>query len=62
MWMPGSGPTLMHLARRGCGTRLLYLGHSGLELYNMLTQLKLSEHQSRRDHLFQEQACFRRLA
>ena len=44
MWMPDSGPTLTHLACRGCGARLLYLGHSGLELYNMPAQLKLGEH------------------
>lgn len=37
--MPGSGPTLTHLERIGCGARLLYLGHSGLELYNMPAQL-----------------------
>jgi len=52
--MPDSSPTLTHLGRRGCGARLLYLGHSGLELYNMPAQLKLGEHQSRRGQLYQE--------
>ena len=40
--MPGSGPTLTHPGHRGCGARLLCLRHSGLELYNMPAQLKLT--------------------
>jgi hypothetical protein len=35
---------------------------SDLDLYNLPAQLNLGEHQSQRGHVYQEQACFRRLS